>query len=437
MINKVKQFILNNSLFNTESKLLVAISGGADSVSMLCVLHKLGYNVELAHCNFNLRESESDEDEVFVKKLAVKFKVKLHIKSFETKKYASENKISVQMAARDLRYNWFKELLREHSLDSVVVGHHQNDDVETFLINLLRGSGIRGMLAMSAKNNNIVRPLLSVNREEIEEYLHEIKQDFREDSSNKSVKYLRNRIRLQVMPTLKDINPKINQTISDEIEILDAVFQIFQQQIDFQKQKLLSTENGVLKIRISDLVKLKPLNVYLYEFLKPFGFTEIKKLISTLSSQSGKQFFSSSHQLVIDREFVFIEELTKSSEEYIISENQVMINTPITVSFDLSKNTEITKYQKKVKLDYSKLEFPLILRKWKKGDKFIPLGMRQFKKLSNFFIDEKYSILDKQKQWLLCSANNIVWVVGVRIDDRFKIDKNTKKVYIAELLNKD
>jgi tRNA(Ile)-lysidine synthase len=341
------------------------------------------------------------------------------------------------MAARDLRYNWFKELLREHSLDSVVVGHHQNDDVETFLINLLRGSGIRGMLAMSAKNNNIVRPLLSVNREEIEEYLHEIKQDFREDSSNKSVKYLRNRIRLQVMPTLKDINPKINQTISDEIEILDAVFQIFQQQIDFQKQKLLSTENGVLKIRISDLVKLKPLNVYLYEFLKPFGFTEIKKLISTLSSQSGKQFFSSSHQLVIDREFVFIEELTKSSEEYIISENQVMINTPITVSFDLSKNTEITKYQKKVKLDYSKLEFPLILRKWKKGDKFIPLGMRQFKKLSNFFIDEKYSILDKQKQWLLCSANNIVWVVGVRIDDRFKIDKNTKKVYIAELLNKD
>ena len=153
MIKKVKQFILNNSLFNTESKLLVAISGGADSVSMLCVLHKLGYNVELAHCNFNLRESESDEDEVFVKKLAVKFKVKLHIKSFETKKYASENKISVQMAARDLRYNWFKQLLREHSLDSVVVGHHQNDDVDTFLINLLRGSVIRGMLGMSAKYN--------------------------------------------------------------------------------------------------------------------------------------------------------------------------------------------------------------------------------------------------------------------------------------------
>ena len=256
MINKVKQFILNNSLFNTESKLLVAISGGADSVSMLCVLHKLGYNVELAHCNFNLRESESDEDEVFVKKLAEKFKVKLHIKSFETIKYATENKISVQMAARDLRYNWFKQLLSEHSLDSVVVGHHQNDDVETFLINLLRGSGIRGMLGMSAKNNNIVRPLLSVNREEIEEYLHEIKQDFREDSSNKSVKYLRNRIRHKVMPTLKDINPKIIQTISGEIEILDAVFQIFQQQIDFKKQKLLSTENGVLKIRISDLVKL-------------------------------------------------------------------------------------------------------------------------------------------------------------------------------------
>ena len=437
MINKVKQFILNNSLFNTESKLLVAISGGADSVSMLCVLHKLGYNVELAHCNFNLRESESDEDEVFVKKLAEKFKVKLHIKSFETIKYATENKISVQMAARDLRYNWFKQLLSEHSLDSVVVGHHQNDDVETFLINLLRGSGIRGMLGMSAKNNNIVRPLLSVNREEIEEYLHEIKQDFREDSSNKSVKYLRNRIRHKVMPTLKDINPKIIQTISGEIEILDAVFQIFQQQIDFKKQKLLSTENGVLKIRISDLVKLKPLNVYLYEFLKPFGFTEIKQLISTLSSQSGKQFFSSSHQLVVDREFIFIEELSKSSEEYIISENQVMINTPITVSFDSSKNTEITKYQKKVKLDYSKLEFPLILRKWKKGDKFMPLGMCQFKKLSNFFIDEKYSILDKQKQWLLCSANNIVWVVGVRIDDRFKIDKNTKKVYIAELLKKE
>lgn len=437
MINKVKQFIFNNSLFNTEGKLLVAISGGADSVSLLCVLHKLGYNVELAHCNFNLRGSESDEDEVFVKKLAEKFKVKLHIKSFETEKYATENKISTQMAARDLRYSWFNELLRENSLDFVAVGHHQNDDVETFFINLLRGSGIRGMLGISAKKNNIVRPLLSVKREDIEEYLQEIKQDFREDISNKSVKYLRNKIRLQVMPILTDINPKINQTISDEIEILDGVFQIFQQQINFKKLQLLISENGVFKVRISDLLKLKPLNVYLYEFLKPFGFTDIKKLIKALSSQSGKQFFSYTHQLVIDREFIFIEELSKSSEEHIISENQGMIDTPLSVSFKSSTNTEIPKYQNKIKLDYSKLKFPLILRKWKKGDKFMPLGMHQFKKLSDFFIDEKYSILDKQKQWLLCSANNIVWVVGVRIDDRFKIDKNTKKVYIAELLNKD
>jgi tRNA(Ile)-lysidine synthase len=434
MISIVSKFIDEKSLCKINNRLLVAISGGADSVALFLCLKELGYDIELAHCNFNLRGKESDIDEKFVKKLADKFGVRLHLKSFDTQKYANKNKVSIQMSARDLRYKWFNEILIDNNLNYIAVGHHKNDDVETFFINLIRGSGLKGLLGIKTKNNNIIRPLLCVSRLEIEAYLSALKQSFREDSSNKAVKYLRNKIRYEFIPLLTEMNPNIQETISNEIEILGGVFQVFEEQIESKRKEILQNENGTFKLKITDLQKLNPLNIYLYEFLNPYGFSEVNQIIKALNTQSGKQFFSKTYQLNIDREYILISKIPKENVSFEILENQHKISTPFTMELSKSTDRKVAKDRVKAKLDFDKLQFPLVLRKWKEGDKFMPLGMQTFKKLSDFFIDEKYSILDKQKQWLLCSANNIVWVVGVRIDDRFKIDKNTKKVYIAELL---
>ena len=434
MINIVSKFIDEKSLCKSDNKLLVAISGGADSVALFLCLKELGYDVELAHCNFNLRGDESDNDEEFVKQLAYKFGVRLHLKSFDTQKYADENKVSIQMAARDLRYKWFNELLVDNNLNYIAVGHHKNDDVETFFINLTRGSGLKGLLGIKTKNNNIIRPLLCVSRLEIEAYLSAVKQSFREDSSNKSVKYLRNKIRYELIPLLTEMNPNIQETISGEIEILEGVFQVFEEQIERKRKEILKNENEIFKLKITDLQKLNPLNIYLYEFLKPYGFSEVNQIIKALNTQSGKQFFSKTYQLNIDREYILISKISKENVSFEILENQHKISTPFAMELSKSTDRKVAKARVKAKLDFDKLKFPLVLRKWKKGDKFMPLGMQTFKKLSDFFIDKKYSLIAKQQQWILCSADDIIWIVGDRIDDRFKITTQTKNVYIAEIL---
>ena len=432
MINIVSKFIDEKSLCKSGNKLLVAISGGADSVALFLCLKELGYDVELAHCNFNLRGDESDNDEEFVKKLADKFGVRLHLKSFDTQKYADENKVSIQMAARDLRYRWFNELLVDNNLNYIAVGHHKNDDVETFFINLTRGSGLKGLLGIKSKNNNVIRPLLCVSRLEIEAYLSAVKQSFREDSSNKSVKYLRNKIRYELIPLLAEMNPSIQETISNEIEILEGVFQVFEEQIESKRKEIL--KNEIFKLKITDLQKLNPLNIYLYEFLNPYGFSEVNQIIKALNTQSGKQFFSKTYQLNIDREYILISKISKENVSFEILENQHKISTPFAMELSKSTDRRVVKDRVKAKLDFDKLQFPLVLRKWKKGDKFMPLGMQTFKKLSDFFIDKKYSLIAKQQQWILCSADDIIWIVGDRIDDRFKITTQTKNVYIAEIL---
>lgn len=434
MINIVSKFIDEKSLCKSGNKLLVAISGGADSVALFLCLKELGYYLELAHCNFNLRGAESDNDEGFVKKLADNFGVKLHLKSFDTQKYADENKVSIQMTARNLRYKWFNELLVDNNLNYIAVGHHKNDDVETFFINLTRGSGLKGLLGIKSKSNNVIRPLLCVSRLEIEAYLSAVKQSFREDSSNKAVKYLRNKIRYELIPLFTEMNPSIQQTISNEIEILEGVFQVFEEQIESKRKEILKNENGIFKLKITDLQKLNPLNIYLYEFLNPYGFSEVNQIIKALNTQSGKQFFSKTYQINIDREYILISKISKENVSFEILENQHKIRTPFTMGLSKSTDREVAKDRVKAKLDFDKLQFPLVLRKWKKGDKFMPLGMQTFKKLSDFFIDKKYSLIAKQQQWILCSADDIIWIVGDRIDDRFKITTQTKNVYIAEIL---
>ena len=231
MINKVQEYIASKDLFSKDNHLLVAISGGSDSICLFFILKDLGYNIELAHCNFKLRSDESDKDEIFVRELADKYKLKCHVRSFNTKVYAIKRKVSIQMAARDLRYRWFNKLLLDNNLDFVITAHHQDDNVETFLINLIRGTGINGLCGMKSRNRNIIRPLLEISRQEIDSYLVQRSISYRDDSSNLDVKYLRNKIRHQLIPFLKEMNPSIQSVISDEISALDGVNNFFQQQL--------------------------------------------------------------------------------------------------------------------------------------------------------------------------------------------------------------
>ena len=433
MKNKVQQFITEKSLFVREDKLILGISGGADSVCLMHVFLELGYSFELAHCNFNLRGEESDADEYFVQELAKEHQLKIHVKQFDTLVYAAENKISTQMASRDLRYAWFEKLRIKSSAKYLAIAHHANDDVETFFINLVRGSGLKGFLGIKEKNNAIVRPLLSVSRLEIEQYLKDRGLVFREDSSNASVKYLRNKIRHELIPLLAQMNPSIQQTVKDEMRVLDGVAQIYASKVEEVRKDLTQEKNGIVQLEISALLTLNPLHCYLYELLSAYGFYAVEAISKALQGQSGKQFFSSTHQLVVDRENIFISLLNKENEVFEIAEKTISLVHPLEINFKVITDKTIIYDNNIAQLDVDKLKFPLTLRKWKEGDKFMPLGMKKFKKLSDFFIDSKFSIIDKQEQWLLCSGVDIVWVLGCRIDERYKLESNTKKVYIAQL----
>ena len=433
MKNKVQHFITEKSLFKRDDKLILGISGGADSVCLMHILLALGCSFELAHCNFNLRGEESDADEDFVKELAKKYQLKIHVKQFDTLAYADENKISTQMAARDLRYAWFDKLLIKSSAKYLAIAHHANDDVETFFINLVRGSGLKGFLGIKEKNNAIVRPLLEVSRLEIKHFLQVRGLFFRDDSSNISVKYLRNKIRHELMPLLAEMNPSIQQTVKDEMRILEGVAQIYAAKVEEVRKDLFQEKNGIVQFETAALLALNPLYNYLYELLVPYGFYSVEAISKALDGQSGKQFFSATHQLVVDRENIFISPLNKENEVFEITEKTKILVYPLDLKFRLTEDKTIIYDNDIAQLDVEKLKFPLTLRKWKQGDKFMPLGMKKFKKLSDFFIDNKFSIIDKQEQWLLCSDIDIVWLVGCRIDERYKLETNTKKVYIAQL----
>ena len=436
MITLVKEYINKQKLFLIEDKLILAISGGADSVCLMHVLLELGFRFDLAHCNFKLRAKESDADEVFVKELAKKHDLKFHSKSFSTIEYANQNKISIQMASRELRYRWLNELLKSENAKYIAVAHHQDDAIETFFINLIRGTGISGLLGIAEKRNNIVRPLLNLNRSEIEEYLLAKKQTFREDSSNTSVKYLRNKIRLQLIPLLEEMNPKIKETIKDEMEILKDTSTVFSHQIKSVRKAVIKRNNKFISLNIQKLKILSPLRIYLYELIKPFGFNQIDAIILALDNQCGKQFFSNTHELLIDREKIFISKINPDNFPILeIMQTDKQIKYPIQLKLSINKDINISDSNNIAQFDLEKLKFPLLLRKWKKGDKFKPFGMKNFKKLSDFFIDNKFTQLQKKEQWLLCSNDKIIWVVGCRIDDRYRIQSTTKKLYIAELLN--
>ena len=434
MKKKLDKFIKQHHLFSREDNLLLAISAGGDSVALAYLLKGLNCNFTMAHCNFGLREKESDLDENFVKNLAKKLNVECFTKNFDTQNFATQNKISIQMAARELRYQWFEALRLKLDCNFIVTAHHQDDSIETFFINLLRGTGIKGMLGIHPKKGNVIRPFLFTRKDEIYDFLKENKIEYRVDSSNKEEKYLRNKIRLQLIPLLKEMNPSIKETITKDMDYLSGISEIYNTQINKQKGRLLKQEGSYFTISIVELEKLNPMPTYLYELLKPFGFFSVNDISIALQKQSGKQFFSSTYRLIIDRKKIIIQPISENEKiEIQIDKNDKECFSPIQLGFSLSENLDIQNNVNIAMLDLSKLHFPLVLRKWEKGDFFFPLGMKGKKKLSDFFIDNKISIPEKEQIWVLCSANEIAWIVGLRLDDRFKITEKTKKAYIVQL----
>jgi tRNA(Ile)-lysidine synthase len=439
MLKRFKEFIKQENLFAKNQKILVAVSGGIDSVALCYLMHEAGCHFGIAHCNFQLRGKESDGDEKFVKQLSLKFHVPFYCKDFNTQKFSEEKKISVQMAARDLRYAWFEEIRKKYNFDYIAVAHHQDDEIETFFINLIRGTGIAGLHGIKSKAGKIIRPLMFANRKEIEEYVSKNKIRFREDSSNSSLKYLRNQVRHQLIPQLKKMNPEIEETIKSEISRIRKVEIVFYRSVEEKRKTIEKKEGSIIKFDIKKLLSLENRELYLFEFLKPYGFSGdiIEKISEGLKAESGKQFFSTTHRLIKDRSFLILSLSTTeiSRWKFIITDGYKELKDPVHLKFrteNISRKFKLLKDKNIAMFDHEKLAFPLTLRKWRSGDFFYPFGMKGKKKLSDLFTDLKLSLYDKENVWLLCSGNDIIWVVGYRSDERYKVSKDTKKVFISE-----
>lgn len=430
MYNKFKQHIETSFSFLKEAKLLVAVSGGVDSIVLTHLCHQLKLDMALAHCNFNLRGEESDADEQFVLNYGQQIDKEVFTQHFNTKEYAKEHKLSIQMAARELRYDWFDDLSTALEFDYILTAHHADDDLETFIINLSRGTGLDGLTGIPPKNDIIIRPLLAFSRQEIIDYALINKIEWREDHSNEEVKYLRNKIRHELVPVLKELHPQLLSNFLNTQQYLQGSSKILNKHIREIKSELFKKESTTYKISIAKLLDLDPLPSYLYELFKDFGFTQWDDIKDLLTAQSGKQLFSDTYRMLKDRGYLFIDEYKRneSSEKiYEITKENLSITTPIKLTFT-EVNTIDTKGENTVFVDKEKLKFPLIVRKWQIGDYFYPHGLKGKKKLSKFFKDEKYSLIAKENQWLLCSGNDIMWVIRKRADDRFKVTEKTNQI---------
>lgn len=414
---------------------------------LLDLLSKTDADVDLAHCNFKLRGTEADADEAFVRSEAKKYNKTLHVTQFDTKTYASTHKCSIQMAARELRYNWFKALLKEKEYDYLLTAHHADDNLETFFINLLRGTGIDGLCGIPEKSNRILRPLLPFSKEDIYSYATEQKLGWREDHSNKDPKYLRNKIRKELVPLLKEINPFFLERFSSTLDHLKETNELVGEAMKIVRDKVIEKKElkdpSVIHFKVKDLLEFSNNTAYLYQLFYPFGFHQWDDIKSLLVSQSGKQIFSKTHRLLKHREYLLLSEITENHFDTAAREIQ---DSDTLIDLDASSlemetiKTSGSEFNKNLGygpnyayFDKDLLTFPLSVRKWKKGDYFYPIGMIGKKKLSKYFKDEKYSLLDKENIWLLCSGTDIIWIIGKRMDNRFKISDKTKTILKATL----
>lgn len=447
-----------DQLFSPKDILLLAVSGGADSVVLCELCQQAGFDFVIAHGNFQLRGEESNRDEDFVKDMGRKYNKEVLVKRFDTKQYATQNKVSTQVAARELRYSWFYELLgaasRIPSVDSeqrppdarlrpltfLLTAHHADDNIETVLMNFFKGTGIAGLRGILPSQGKIIRPLLHFRKDELLEFAKENQLPWVEDSSNISDKYSRNYFRHQVIPLVQKIFPKAEENILNNIKRYTDTELLYRQAIEHHKKKLLEHKGNEIHIPVLKLQQSEPLLTIMYEIIKGFNFTpaQTNEVAGLLNSESGKYVQSSSHRIIRNRKWLIIAPVaTDEADTILIEEENTFIHRP---DFRLEFSTYGTKSYKPqtikttAQLDLHQIHFPLILRKWKSGDYFYPLGMMKKKKLSRFFIDQKLSKTEKENVWVLESDKKIFWVIGYRIDERFKAKDSTKEYFQVDYI---
>ncbi|CAM4131046.1 tRNA lysidine(34) synthetase TilS [Flavobacterium weaverense] len=435
MLQKFQNHLSHNFQFLTGKKLLLATSGGIDSMVMLSLFQQLDYKIAIAHCNFQLRGVDSFSDQNFVKDYATENEIPVFITQFDTTAFAEDYKVSTQVAARELRYNWFYELAETEDYDYILTAHHADDNLETFLINLSRGTGLDGLTGIPEQNEKVVRPLLAFSQKELADYAELHNVQWREDSSNASDKYLRNKIRHHLVPMLKELNPNFLSSFTTTQTYLQDAKDMVEDATIMVYQQVASQEEDKITFDLKKLLKLPNYKSYLYQWLNEFGFSAWEDIYDLVNSQSGKFVYAPEYRLLKDRETLILSPFyyVNEKEEFLITADQKVVNVPLNMTFSSAAEMTIVS-NKTIFVDSDKLDYPLVLRRWNEGDQFQPFGMDgKSKKLSKFFKDEKLSLLEKEKIWLLCSNDNIVWVIGLRQDERFKIKNTTKNIIKIEL----
>ena len=434
--SQVAKYIKKEKLCLPESKLLLTVSGGVDSIVLAHVLHELGYYCEIAHCNFQLRGQESDNDEQLASSAAKKLSAPFHSKKFETSIFAKEQGVSTQMAARDLRYEWFEQLRKSFALNYIVTAHHSNDQAETILFNWVKGTGIKGMRGMLPKAKRIIRPLLFASKQDL--VLYAVSRDliWREDESNSSNKYHRNLIRNVVIPQLGSINPGIENTVSNNIDRARSLEELLDFEVKLiKKNHLIKLPHGY-ELRLNWLKGKEGRLVLLEQLLGKFGFnlSQVKSILESIDNRSGKRFHSSDHVIILDRDRLFIEVHSDQYHQCTIDENTTefdLLGQHFTVEFQMSP-LSIIKDSSYAMLDADLLTFPLKARNWQIGDRFVPLGMKHQKKVSDFMIDIKIPLNLKKRTVIFESADDIVWIAGHRISDKYKVTKKTTRCLLIK-----
>lgn len=428
LLSEFKNHIEENFSFLKGSRLLIACSGGLDSVVLVHLVNSLKLDFALAHCNFQLRGKESDTDEMFVIGLAKRLDVPVFAETFDTKVFAKNERISTQMAARTLRYNWFEEVLSNFKYDYLLTAHHLDDDLETFFINVSRGTGIAGLAGIPVQNGNILRPMLPFLRKEIELYANKNNIKWREDSSNQKSDYLRNKIRLEVLPKFKETNPSIFKNFKTTQRNIQSSRKLIEDYMALIYNLVVTEEKEMYKINIPKLKDIPNINELLYELLNGFGFTEWNDVENLLDAQTGKQLFSKTHKLLKNREELILTTINSEDQEVEFLVYEAGISKPIKLKIEEVDSIGETA-NNILYIDSDKISFPLKIRKRREGDVFYPFGMRGKKKLSKYFKDEKVPVFEKDKTWILLCEEKLVWVMGYRSDERFKVDSNTSRIY--------
>jgi tRNA(Ile)-lysidine synthase len=434
MIKDFREYIAENHLANDSDNILLAVSGGIDSMVMASLFLEAGYKTGIAHCNFSLRGKESDKDEELVSRFASIHNIPFYTTKFDTTDYARLKGISIQMAARELRYEWFKKIMAENNYDHLAIAHNLNDNIETLLINLTRGTGITGLTGMKPASEKIIRPLLFATREEIEKYCIDHNIEYREDRSNAETKYTRNKIRHKIIPVLQEINPSILHTLAETSGRMSDINEIVKSFISGIKDKICTIEGNNILFDMEQLRLYANNRSIIFELFKIYGIgnENLHDLINVINGQTGCQIFTGSHRILNNRkELIVAPAENEVITDYVVNNIEGFKTIPQIEKasiIDKDENFIISADSSIACIDSESISFPFRIRMWREGDVFQPLGMKHHKKLSDYFIDRKYSLIEKESKMVLESLGQIVWIIGDRLDDRFKITATTRKI---------